>query len=93
MSRLMDYADKGMLEQSSRLDDIAGQEVTIAAIRFATAQFGEIAFIDVQTGDGSKTTVMTGAMFVLPALHKALEAAALPVQAVFSKKGRTWIFE
>lgn len=93
MTRLAEFAQLGMWDQSLRLADIADEEITIQDVRFADSEYGEIAFMTVQRGDGTQVSVMTGGVYILPALHKVMDKQMLPAAVKFVKKGRAWVFE
>jgi len=92
-NRLAQYGTIDRNAIAERLDDIADREVTILGFRVAEGDFGEYAFVDITDESGEKHTVMTGASFVLDALKDAQAKKAFPLNARFTKKGRTWVFE
>jgi len=93
MSKLLDHALKQAEGLPLRIQDIAEQSVTITAVRFNSGQFGPYAVMTVVKADGEILDIMTSAMLVLDALDNAVQEDALPVEASFSLKGRTWIIE
>lgn len=93
MSRLGEYGPVEMQGDLEALDDIAGVEVTIDRVRFAEGKFGEFAIMTCFDAERRGHEVGTSAMFVLQALHNVVDRKALPVQATFTRRGRTWVFE
>ena len=91
--RLVDYADKQLEGKPLRLDDIAGQEVTVKGAAFGHGDYGDYALIDVVNEEGELLTVQTSAFLVLDALTHALENEGFPLVATFRKRGRPWIIE
>jgi len=49
--------------------------------------------MDVEMPSGEMVLVQTGANLVMDALHHAQEANDFPVEARFTKSGRTWLIE
>jgi hypothetical protein len=93
MARLKDYSSFDDSLEVMAIEEIEGQEVSIEGAQFTEGKYGEYAFMAVTLEDGSKVKVMTGARFILEALHKAEDEKAFPVDASFVKKGRAWLFE
>jgi len=93
MDRLVTHAalqNTGMYE---RMEDIAGQEVTITDAEFGEGERGE--YVTITAFDEQKEVheVRTYAMFIIDALKNAVDAGALPVMAKFSRHGRVWLVE
>jgi hypothetical protein len=92
-TRLSGYGKLDRNATAARLDDIAGQEVTVTGFRVAPGKYGDFAFLDVVLATGESLLVMSGGMFVLDALIDAKNADAFPLQVSFHKKGKAWMFE
>lgn len=91
MARLIDHAQKQAEGLPLRLDDIEGQEVTVNKVRWNSGNFGPYCVMEVINAAGEIIDVMTSAMLVLDALEHAEQAEALPAEAMFTRRGRTWI--
>jgi len=93
MGRLSEFGTLDRSGRALRLDDIAGQEVTVCSFRLVEGQFGEYAFMDCTNEKDELLHVVTGAMFVLDALKDAQAKGALPINAMFVKSGRSWMIK
>ena len=93
MSRLVDHALKQAEGVPLRLEDIEGQDVTVTAVEFTSGSFGPYMTMTVVNKDGEALDVMTGAKLVVDAMENAVEADALPCDAKFVRRGRTWLVE
>jgi len=91
MTSLKSYAIKQAEGGPLRLGDIEGQQVTITSVEFRDGDFGHYALMQVVNVDGEHFEVMTGASLVLDALANVEETGSFPCEAVFVKKGRTWL--
>jgi hypothetical protein len=93
MAKLKDFMPKREGGDTATLEAYQGIPVTVTAVKFGQSQYGEIAFMDCITPSGEKVQIMTGAMLVMSALHNAVDAEALPLEATFNKPGRAWIIQ
>ena len=93
MGQLLNHAHKQAEGVPLRLENIEGQAVTITAVEFSSGSFGAYLTMMVVDGEGEVLDVMTGAKLVVDALENAVETEALPCEAKFVRRGRTWIIE
>lgn len=93
MARLLDHAHKQAEGVPLRLEDIEGEEVTVTSVEFSSGNFGPYMTMEVVNEDGEVLDVMTGAKLVVDAIENAVEADALPCEAKFVRRGRTWLIE
>ena len=93
MARLVDHALKQAEGVPLRLENIEGQEVTIQSVEFSSGSFGPYMTMQVIVEGGEVLDVMTGAKLVLDAIENAVDADALPCEAKFVRRGRTWLVE
>ena len=77
---------------TKHIDDLIDVELTIRSGAFKTGQHGEFAVFEATDPDGNSHTIISGAGFVLDALHDASEKEAFPLQAKFYKVGNTVLF-
>lgn len=91
MPSLKSFARKQSEGGPLRLGDIEELPVTITGVEFRDGDFGHYALMQVVTAAGEHLEVMTGASLVVDALENAEETKAFPCEAVFVKKGRTWL--
>ncbi len=76
-----------------KMDDIAGQVVTIESYSIITGRTGPYAMMRCVDHDGAEFSVSCGGAFVVEALAEAKAANAFPVEATFTRKGRAWLVE
>ena len=93
MSRLVDHALKQAEGVPLRLENIEGQEVMVTEVTFSSGAFGSYMTMKVVDADGEILDIMTGAKLVLDAIENAVDADALPCEATFVRRGRTWLIE
>lgn len=93
MARLVDHALKQAEGVPLRLEDIEGQEVTVTDVMFTSGAFGPYMTMTVVNAEGEALDVMTGAKLVVDAMENAVDADALPCEAKFVRRGRTWLVE
>jgi len=93
MGKLLDHAHKQAEGVPLRLDNIEGQLVTITGVDFTSGSFGPYMTMNVVNTDGEVLDVMTGAKLVLDAIENAIDADALPCEATFVRRGKTWLIE
>jgi hypothetical protein len=91
--RLVGYSTLQFPEDSLRLEDIAGQEVSILSAHIGTGKFGEYAVLDIERASGDIQTIVTSGMLVVDAVKNALLAPEFPIAAKFSRTGRAWRIE
>jgi hypothetical protein len=92
MARLSEYASFPTVEETWKLSDIAGEEVTILNAKISSGEFGDFVIMSVQRPNGDVGVAVTGAQNVVDAITHALERDAFPLQAQFYKQGRMWAF-
>ena len=93
MGQLLNHALKQAEGVPLRLENIEGQAVTITSVEFSSGSFGAYLTMTVISGNGEALDVMTGAKLVVDALENAVENEALPCEAKFVRRGRTWLIE
>ena len=93
MRRLAEYLPPEASLRYHRIDDIAGQEITITGVEFRDGNFGQYAVIRAHDGQGKPVVVATGAKVVLAALLAVKEQGGFPVAARFVRDGRRWVVE
>jgi len=93
MGKLLDHAHKQAEGVPLRLDNIEGEPVTVTDVEFSSGSFGAYMTMKVVNKDGEVLDVMTGAKLVLDAIENAVDADALPCEATFVRRGRTWLIE
>ena len=92
VARLADFGKLNKDQVRESLDDILGQEVEITSVEIREGNYGPFVRFECKDFRGKVHNVSTGAFLVVDALQDALEQGALPVQARFVKKGRTYTF-
>jgi hypothetical protein len=90
---LVEHAEKQKAGRPLRLEELAGEEVTINAANFLTGRFGIYVVMDCVDKNGELIQVMSSGSLVLDALQHATDAKAFPLSAIFVKKGRVWTIE
>jgi len=90
---LKDYGTKDRDATTLRLDDIAGEQVTINDAELREGNFGTFAVLSLIRESGELATVITGGLFVLDAIKDVMGQDGFPVTATFFRRGRTWLFE
>jgi len=93
MPRLTNYGTLDRDNSTEALDDVVGLELEISSVEVRNGNFGEYVRFQATDGRGREHTVSTGAFLVVDALKDAAEKGALPLNARFFKKGRTYRFE
>ena len=93
MARLVDHAHKQAEGVPLRLENIEGLEVTVTEVEFTSGNFGPYMTMKVVNAEGEILDVMTGATLVLDAMENAVDVDALPCEAKFVRRGRTWLVE
>jgi len=92
MAQLLNHALKQAEGVPLRLEAIEGQSVTITGVEFSSGSFGSYLTMTVVDENGEALDVMT-AKLVVDALEHAVEDEALPCEAKFVRRGRTWLIE
>jgi len=90
---LLDYAEKQKKGVPKSLDTIRDVDVVVESYEQREGDYGAYAVMDVEMPSGEMVLVQTGANLVMDALHHAQEANDFPVEARFTKSGRTWLIE
>jgi len=90
--RLAQFGLKNRDMATEHIDDLLGIELTIRSGSFKTGEHGEFAVFEATDEEGVSHTIVSGAGFVLDALHDAAEQKAFPVCVKFYKSGRTVLF-
>jgi len=93
MGQLLSHAFKQAEGVPLRLEDIEGQAGTITEVEFKSGAFGSYLTMTFVDTDGEAMDVMSGAKLVVDALENAVENDALPCEAKFVRRGRTWLIE
>jgi len=89
MARLKDFGKLDRTAQYGHIDDVLGVELTITEGTFKTGNHGEYAVFTAVDEDGDVREIISGAKYVLDALHDAADQGAFPVQVEFYKEGNT----
>jgi len=93
MGQLLKHALKQAEGVPLRLENIEGQPVRITAVEFSSGSFGSYMTMTVIDENGEALDVMTGAKLIVDALENAVDNEALPCEAKFVRRGRTWLVE
>lgn len=91
--RLAGYGKLNRDMATKHVDDLLGIELTITSVSFKSGEHGEFSVFECSDPNGECHTVISGAGFVLDALHDTEEQNAFPVRVKFYKSGRTVLFE
>lgn len=91
MPNLFSHAVKQAEGVPLRLDNIVGEKVTVLGVQFSSGSYGSYAIMQVKDAVGAIVEVMTGAKLVIDALENAVADDALPCEACFIQRGRTWL--
>lgn len=89
MARLKDFGKLDRTATSKHVEDVLGLELTITKGTFKTGNHGEYVVFTAIDEDGEEHEIISGAKYVLDALHDAADQGALPVQVEFYKEGNT----
>lgn len=90
MPRLIDHAKRQLEGLPGRLEGIEKQEVTINKVRWLTGNYGPYCVMEIINPEGEIQEIMTSAFLVMDALENADKEKAFPLQASFTRVGRTW---
>lgn len=93
MGRLADYGKANRDMTTEHIDDLLGVELSITSVSFRTGEHGEFAIFEATDDKGDTHTLISGAGFVMDALHDVVDNEAFPVEVNFFKSGRTVVFE
>ena len=93
MPRLSDFAKLQAEGKPYNLDSIAGQDVTITDIGWATGKYGEYVLLTVVDENGEIQNVRSTGFLILDAVRNLQAEGALPCPARFVKNGNTWTVE
>ena len=93
MSRLSDYAAFPIAEETLRLSDIEGEEVTILDARVSSGEYGDFVVLSIQRANAQPAVVVTGATNVVDAIRRCINEEGFPVVTTFRKVKRMWLFD
>ena len=89
--RLSDYGKLKEGSETLRLGDIEGQNVVINSATLHQGDKGEFVVMKVTTPEGEDIIVVTGGFLIVDAIKAVMAEEGFPLEATFSKSGRTWI--
>ena len=89
MARLIEYADELLGGRPHSIDEILDAEVTIEDGNVVAGEIGDYVLMEVKLEDESQFTVRCGGKFVVDAIRRAQDADAFPLQAKFTRPGRS----
>lgn len=92
MARLSEYGKRSRDMDTEHIEDVIDVELSITGTVFKSGQHGEFAVFDAVDEDGTLHVIVSGAGFVMDALHDAVEKDAFPLDVKFYKVGNTVLF-
>jgi len=92
MARLKEYGKRNREMTTEHIEDVMGLELTITSCVFKQGQHGEFAVFDAVDENGVVHVIVSGAGFVLDALHDAEDQGVLSLDVNFYKMGNTVLF-
>ena len=93
MARLATFGNTDRDVQTRRIQDIQDTEVVIRDAAIREGNYGEYVVMSIVIEGGEIVPVLSGAMFVVDAIKDVISKKAFPVEAKFTQRGRSWIFE
>lgn len=91
-SNLLEFVEAST-DNTSKLDSIADQTVTIEAVTFTDTGKAKHGIMTVKTAANVSMCVVNTSEYIGKALRKADAAKAFPVTATFTKKGQRWVLK